>query len=477
LKRLSDLEPAEVSLVPKGANKRKFLVLKSEKMTKEELLKVLNCEPSVMKNIEKVIRKYSVPPMDEDGIEKDLTTEGRKHIAAHNFAIPEERKYPIHDLAHARNALARVEQHGTPEEKAKVHAAVKRKFPALAERSAAIKAEPEQPGQGIEPEGEVNLDDRAQSALKAVVRILTPWKGKLSPLLIHEILDAAGFQLTSEQPTDEGDAMRKEASATQSPEPIEDEHHIEAMKVAKAAAKKAYGEHLAKLGYQKYPTEEVAQKDLEEHVPGHVDDDEEQEEEQEGTMHSPADARKEGSMHRKEAMHAKKEGVMKSLMAKVPKDVRPVVEAIYKSSVESVRKAHDLEREVTALKRAATRKEIVAKAASLSKLGLESESVVDTLMGLHEAAPELAEKVEKMLGAANEQVSKGALFQEFGSSQPADERSGWAKIEKAATEHVAKSGLKMSTAQAVDAYLQTDAGKRDYAQYSIEHEALARRGA
>lgn len=56
------------------------------------------------------------------------------------FAIPSQRKYPINDVAHARNALARVQQHGTPREKAQVKAAIKRKFPALAKRSSVIKS-------------------------------------------------------------------------------------------------------------------------------------------------------------------------------------------------------------------------------------------------------------------------------------------------------------------------------------------------
>lgn len=56
-----------------------------------------------------------------------LTAKGRNHIAAGNFAIPPDR-YPIHDLAHARNALAR--SSGKPEE-SKVRAAVYRKYPAL----------------------------------------------------------------------------------------------------------------------------------------------------------------------------------------------------------------------------------------------------------------------------------------------------------------------------------------------------------
>lgn len=39
--------------------------------------------------------------------------------------------YPIPDASHARNALSRVSQHGTPAEKARVRAAVHRKYPTI----------------------------------------------------------------------------------------------------------------------------------------------------------------------------------------------------------------------------------------------------------------------------------------------------------------------------------------------------------
>lgn len=62
------------------------------------------------------------------------------------FAVPKSSpvggkgkgKYPIPDLAHARNALARVQQHGSPAEKQMVKSAVKRKYPGLAKRSSVI---------------------------------------------------------------------------------------------------------------------------------------------------------------------------------------------------------------------------------------------------------------------------------------------------------------------------------------------------
>lgn len=53
----------------------------------------------------------------------------RKRLPRSAFAIPEKRKFPIHDKAHARNALARVSQFGTPAEKRRVRAAVKKRYP------------------------------------------------------------------------------------------------------------------------------------------------------------------------------------------------------------------------------------------------------------------------------------------------------------------------------------------------------------
>lgn len=71
-----------------------------------------------------------------------LTYRARKRLSKRSFAIPEKApgpgSYPIHDIAHARNALARVMQHGTPEEQARVKAAVARKYPGLAKRSRLI---------------------------------------------------------------------------------------------------------------------------------------------------------------------------------------------------------------------------------------------------------------------------------------------------------------------------------------------------
>lgn len=57
-----------------------------------------------------------------------LTGAARKKLSESSFALS-GRRYPIEDENHARNALARVSQYGTPSEKARVRAAVHRKYP------------------------------------------------------------------------------------------------------------------------------------------------------------------------------------------------------------------------------------------------------------------------------------------------------------------------------------------------------------
>ena len=59
-----------------------------------------------------------------------LKAAARKRLKASQFALP-GRRYPINDPAHAKSALARVEQFGTPEEIKKVRAAVRRRFPGM----------------------------------------------------------------------------------------------------------------------------------------------------------------------------------------------------------------------------------------------------------------------------------------------------------------------------------------------------------
>lgn len=57
-----------------------------------------------------------------------LTTEERKDLSASDFVFPKTREYPIENISHARNALARS---SGKSEADKVRAAVYRKYPSL----------------------------------------------------------------------------------------------------------------------------------------------------------------------------------------------------------------------------------------------------------------------------------------------------------------------------------------------------------
>ncbi len=63
-----------------------------------------------------------------------LTAAARGRLPGSEFALS-GRRYPIPDASHARAALARVAQYGTPREKSLVRAAVGRRFPGIVQGS------------------------------------------------------------------------------------------------------------------------------------------------------------------------------------------------------------------------------------------------------------------------------------------------------------------------------------------------------
>jgi hypothetical protein len=63
-----------------------------------------------------------------------LNAKERNAIPTKEFAGP-DRSYPIEDASHARNALARVSQHGSPTVKAEVRAKVHAKYPGIGKPS------------------------------------------------------------------------------------------------------------------------------------------------------------------------------------------------------------------------------------------------------------------------------------------------------------------------------------------------------
>jgi len=72
-----------------------------------------------------------------------LTAAARKRMPSSSFALPGKGEgkggkgagsYPIPDASHARNALARVAQHGTSAEKAAVRRKVAAKYPGIGKK-------------------------------------------------------------------------------------------------------------------------------------------------------------------------------------------------------------------------------------------------------------------------------------------------------------------------------------------------------
>jgi hypothetical protein len=73
-----------------------------------------------------------------------LSAKQRQNLPRSSFALPGKGKgpkgagagsYPIPDASHARNALARVSQHGSPAEKAAVRAKVHAKYPNIGKKN------------------------------------------------------------------------------------------------------------------------------------------------------------------------------------------------------------------------------------------------------------------------------------------------------------------------------------------------------
>jgi hypothetical protein len=63
-----------------------------------------------------------------------LNAAKRNSLPGKDFAVP-GRKYPIENASHARNALARVAQHGSPEQKAEVKQKVHARYPGIKVKS------------------------------------------------------------------------------------------------------------------------------------------------------------------------------------------------------------------------------------------------------------------------------------------------------------------------------------------------------
>lgn len=297
------------------------------------------------------------------------------------------------------------------------------------------------------PEGA--LSQNAQAAYKAAVKILTPFQKEGSDAVLAQVLKAAGFNFAqAEEPGDKGQPLEGEAG-------VEKAHHEIAMKAAECA----YGEELKKLGYEKYPVQQPAMKAAKSKAESE-DEDEEEEELAEKTN-------KESQM----ADKVTKESDID--LSKVAPEVKPHLEAIFKEHKELVQKNADLEQKLKDVQREGKKKEFIAKASAYSHYVGDRNELANQLLELSESNPALLVNIEKQLDAQEAQAAKNKdLFREVGSGSQGTMGTSWEAIEKAAEGYVAKSGEKISKAEATDRFLQTSEGQAMYAQHQKERGGI-----
>jgi hypothetical protein len=442
MKKLYDLETDEISLVHRGANKKKFLVFKS-----------------------------------------DLTTEGRKRIADENFALPKERKYPIHDISHARNALARVAQHGTAEEQAKVKSAVYRKYPSLKpekeksemaktaakvnkdagdmapKKDSAVYKDPKDMPIHQEPGASSNapLSDRAKAALKAMARIAAPHKDELKGEHVEMAMKEAGLMHGAGE---DGDAGSKDEIALHIayPQEVEEEHHMAAMGKAKKKAMKAYKKALSKLGYRKYPDEQEAVKA---HAPMEDDDDDGDDVDKSGVAKTQTS--NEGGTVSKNKIHKNVD------LSGFPENQRRQLVDVFKAyderTKELVKKNDELESELKKRDQAEKHREHVAKAAGFRHLGIPQDEIVETLEDAAKLGQKAYDRVVKQYETLNAQAEKGGLFSEIGSGNGGGAQDASARLDALVDSVVQKSDGTRTRAEIYDDVLQTKDGQRLYAEF------------
>lgn len=262
------------------------------------------------------------------------------------------------------------------------------------------------------------LSEGAQAAMKAVARILMPFKEELSPEDMGAVCESLGMSegadsdLEKEKGDEDKDKMDMEKDKEGSedlkklfaiPEDVKEEHAAEALE----KAKDAMGEHLEKLGYEKYKSEEPA-------------------------------------------MKSKEDEVEKSKYAHV-----------FKSNQDLIKKNADLEKIVKSMQAKELDKELVQKAASFTHLGLSKDDVVEVLKEAKNVSEKHYEKVCKQYSALNEQAKKSNMFGEVGSRLSNNGASdAEAKIDAAVATIVKKAGV--TKEQAYTDFMTTAEGKDLY---------------
>jgi len=374
MKQLTKLDPNEVSLVPVGANQKKFLVLKEG--SDPVLDRIRKSSPKVLEKILSVVVKAFGKKDEND--EEDT----------------------INDKL-----------------------------------------------EGLSP--------AAQTAARAIARIAAPHADELTGDHVDAVLGEVGIGEGNKNESEGGSKVK-----------VKPEH----MESAKSAAKKAYKEHMSKLGYQKYPEGELTMKE----------DDDEDDEDEKAKKAKAEKMKKEEEEEAEKAKKAKEAKVGKESILKedgtinleaVSTEQRPLFEAVNKMVTESASrakaaeaKAADTEKVFKEHRESVRKAEIVRKSGEFKNLS-QADSQFQLEMA-EKAGPEAYEKVVKILEASNAQIGAGKLFTEVGNAgQSEGSLTVQAQIEKAVEGLVAKSADKITKEQAYADFMSTNEGQALYAKH------------
>jgi hypothetical protein len=293
-------------------------------------------------------------------------------------------------------------------------------------------------------EDAAGLSEGAQAALKAVERILMPFKSEVSDNDLDAILSKLGISVDGgaapvemnkeaeapiemEKEKEDGmEAMMKEFAL---PASVKEEHAAEAL----SKAKDAMSEHLEKLGYQKYPSPEMTEKMKKE-----KDDKEEMAKDKEGD----------------------KEEMEKSVQKAKDADL------IFKAHKELIQKNLDLQKKIDTMSEDTVKKEIVQKAASFN-IGLNQSDLVEVLTQARKVSPAHYEKVCKQFETLGSQNKTSSLFMELGSSMANSAAGVEAKID-AAVDAIVKKSSGVSKEKAYSDFMETEEGRKLYAEMKKE---------
>ena len=264
-------------------------------------------------------------------------------------------------------------------------------------------------------DGEDEMDEKTKTVMTAVLRALDGVKDKLPGDVMAKLAKAGGYPGPSEKAEHEDDDDKDKEKET----PFDK------------------AEHEGETDEEKKKREEAA-------LAKQEDDEKDKEEE-------------------KKAMAKNAEPILKAdgspNLPAIPADIRPVVEALWKSNVET-KKELAVERDLR------IEKEMISKAETdYANIG-NAQSLGVLLKDMHGASPKLAKRFESILKAANEQLAQSKIFDALGSGRTPDDGSAEQKLDGMAKSYMAKADV--TYPEAYSKVMATPEGQELYNSYNTE---------